>query len=204
MTDPEYNIEVEQPINFTIYNDREDLRPLGAVSNIVLFGPGQFLDSTNYGSEAGVKIIPDYGVSYAQVMYDDLNSPFIIKSLRTQSFVNPIDINPIYRPTVVDNTSLQTTQPISAITNNIYGYSSLEVINTNDAVSPYQNQITIGELKQDITITPDTYLNFNLLYGVKIVFSVVVRRQVNIMKLKKMWRYYKAPSLGLEPFFVKK
>jgi hypothetical protein len=195
-------LEIEQVVNFNIINNLDYERG-GQPSNIILFGAEQYLDSVNYGSETGVVITPDYGVSYDQVLRDDLNSPFTIDSIRLQAFASPLDLGPPPVVVSIENSTLQTSQPISIISDTIYGYRNTSQVETVNAVNPYQQQITIGELKQEFIVYPWTYLNFQLLWGVQLVFSVKIKRQVDVRKIKKLWRHYKAPAMGIKPIIIK-
>ncbi len=174
-------------LNFTITNANTT-----TAGTVVMFGSNINLDPsvTNFGSSAGVTIIPDYGVGYGQILRDTSSSPFTIGQIRMQSALN----------------AAQVTQGIQVISTNIYGSISADPINMVTAISEYQFNNTIARSTKAFDITPNVYFSFLILPATTLTLTVYIKRKVNVARQltpgAAIAGGYLAPNTGIKPVMV--
>lgn len=179
------NLHEAPPLQLTITN------PTAGSLTCRLFGSNIYLDPsvTNFGSSAGLTVVPDNSVSYYQVLQQGMLEPFRIGKMRVQS----------------TNTT-QVTQTISAISTNFTGQSLTDPINMSATVSAYQQQTTITESTRAFDVTGNTYLQFTVLANTTVIITFFTQRAMNLglgLNGKPVSKLYANPTTGVRPLLVK-
>ena len=172
------------PLQLTITN------PTAGSLTCTLFGSNINLNPsvTNFGSSAGLTVVPDNSVSYYQVLQQGMLEPFRIGKMRVQS----------------TNTT-QVTTTISSVSTNYTGQSLTDPINMSATVSAYQNNTTITESTRAFDVTGNTYLTFTVLANTTVIMTFFTQRSVNLahgLNGQAVSKLYANPMTGVRPLLV--
>jgi len=176
-------MEESLDLTFTIKNDQVTSK------RCVLFGGNRMLDVNQYGSQQGITITPSYRVSYIQVLREAILFPFEIGNIRMQSVENPA----------------QVTTGILVQTVGMYGDDTTEAISMVGVVNEYQEQLGIANLKKNIIITGDVYLQFQVLPSTTLICTVSFKRKINGNRLLHSLSplvNYKQGGTSIKPLYV--
>lgn len=169
------------PMQFTIQNTSNEER------KCVLFGLARNFSKPNYGSDEGIKIIPDNGISYAECLFDSAFHPYRICKLRLHSF-----------------NENQLTTRIDRISSNATGQKLTDPLYPRFKDNQLLKNIIEEDTKFDFTV--DTYWEFKINPNTTLIVTLFTEKNINIARYlnnQSACKEYSYPSPSIRPILVK-
>ncbi len=134
--------------------------------NLVLFGNNQFLQSTNFGSDAGLTVVPaQSNVSYLELLLQSASQPFETSLIRVQS-----------------SNATQVTQILTVTVKDANGQSASIPIITQSYFSAYQEQSGILDIPYALKIDGNTNIQSTILASATVTYTFFPAEKVNVSK----------------------
>ena len=156
----------------------------GATGTAILFGYNKYLLTTNFGSAAGITVVPSQvNITYLELLQQSAGQPFETSLMRIQS----------------SNTS-QVTQVLTVTSKDANGQECTIPIITQSYFSANQFQATIIDVPFNLTIDANTYISIPVLATTTVVFTFFPAEKINPARNlagQPQAKPYSAPSVAI-------
>jgi hypothetical protein len=144
-----------------------NIRNAGAgTETAIIFGRNKYFSEANYGSGANISIgMAVAGVTYPQMLQQSASEPFEVVKVRLSS-----------------TSVTQLDQSISYIKTDSNGQEARTPITVTSYLSPDQFQDSLRDIDYRIQVDGNTHLEYPVLAGQSVTFSIYIQAKVNIAK----------------------